>query len=81
MILFALFNLTLSLESREVRKHRDAYRIKENLETDKEETGTKPAQIGFTTRKSLPVRMAPYTQIRKGTIIAKIKGGMLNHTT
>ncbi len=28
MILFALFNLTLSLETREVRKHRDAYTIK-----------------------------------------------------
>jgi len=62
MILFALFNLTLSLETREVRKRRDAYTIKENLETDEEETGTKPAQIGFTTRKSLPIRMGPYTQ-------------------
>ena len=28
MILFALFNLTLSLETREIRKHRDAYTIK-----------------------------------------------------
>jgi len=62
MILFALFNLILSLETRKVKEHRNAYTIKENLETDEDETGTRPSQIGFTTRKSLPIRMAPYTQ-------------------
>ncbi len=62
IILLDLFNLTLSLETREVRKHRDVYMVLENLETDMEETGTKQAQIGFTTRKSLPICMAPYTQ-------------------
>ncbi len=62
MILFVLFDLTLSLETREVRKHRDAYTIKENLETNEEETGTKPAQIGFTTKKIPPCLYGPYTQ-------------------
>jgi len=78
MILFVLFNLTLSLETREVKKHRDAYTIKENLETDKEETGTKPAQIGFTTRKSLPVRMAPYTQQEKRHPYSQDQGRYVN---
>jgi hypothetical protein len=84
MILLALFNLTLSLETREVRKHRDAYIIKENLETDTEETGTKPAQIGFTTRKSQNLSLFVWLLIlnkRKGTHMAKIKGSMLTHTT
>jgi hypothetical protein len=62
MTLFTLFNLTLSLEDKKVKGSRNVDTIKENLETDEEETGIMPIQKRLTTRKSLPIRMAPYTQ-------------------
>ena len=62
MTLFTLFNLTLSLEDKKVKGSRNVDTIKENLETDEEETGIMPIQKRLNTRKSLPIRMAPYTQ-------------------
>jgi hypothetical protein len=78
MILFTLFNLTLGLETREVKEHRKAYKIKENLETDKEETGIKPAQKRFTARQSLPIRMAPYTQQEERRSYSQDQGQYVN---
>ena len=61
IILFALFNLTLSLEIRKVKKHSFIDVNKENLETDDDKIGTKSTQVGFTTKNTLPIRKAPYT--------------------
>jgi len=61
MALFTLFNLTLGLEDKNVEKPKNEDTIKENLETD-EETSRRPLQKRLNTRKSLPIRMAPYTQ-------------------
>ncbi len=44
MTLFTLFNLTLSLEDKNVKRSKNADTIKENLETDEENTNSKPLQ-------------------------------------
>ena len=78
IILFTLFNLTLRLETREVKEHRNANTIKENLETDKEETGAKPAQKGLTARKSIRICMAPFTQQQERRPYSQDQGRYVN---
>ena len=62
MFLFALFNLTLRFGRREVGKQGKVFKNKENLETDEDEESIKPKHIRFDVKKTLPIRMVPYTQ-------------------
>jgi hypothetical protein len=62
MTLFTLFSLTLSLDVKKAERSRNVDMIKEYLETDEEGTSSKPQHKGLTTRKSLPICMAPSTQ-------------------
>ncbi len=54
---------------------------KENLETDKDEIGTKSTQVGFTTKNPSLFAWPLILNKRKGTIIARIKGSVITHTT
>ena len=77
MTLFTLFNLTLGLEDRNVKGCRNADMIKENLKTD-EDTNSKPPQKRITIRKSLPIRMAPYTRLEERQPYSQSQGRYVN---
>ncbi len=77
MTLFTLFNLTLGLEDKNVRGYRNADTIKENLKTD-EDTNSKPLQKRITIRKSLPIRMAPYTRLEERQPYSQSQGRYVN---
>jgi len=60
-----------------VRGYRNADTIKENLKTD-EDTNSKPPQKRITIRKSLPIRMAPYTRLEERQPYSQSQGRYVN---